>query len=588
MALDELERLVANASWRSYAVGELVLVEDAAPATHMFVVHTGAIELVHGDQVVETLEPGETFGHPSLLSGLAPAFTVRALEQTTCLLFAREAALQIFATPAGARYVARSMRERLVRTGHTVHGMPELSLTRVTAVAHSPVVVLAPDATVREAAEAMTRAGVVAAIVDLPDGPGLVADIDLRTQVLAAGLGPDAPVRIAVRSPVVRLPAGRTAGEALMDLVDAHQREALVVERGRVVGVVSAADIAGGQHSPFVLRRAIEHAPDEDALVEVVSTGLPQLQASLLGAGLAPVDISRALAVQSDTVTGRLITLAFERHGPAPGPWAWMALGSVARRELTIASDQDNALAYADDASPEDEAFYERVATDINVGLGRCGFGEDNAGVLARDPRWRMTGRRWQAVMQECLERPDRSHLVRAAVTFDFRHVLGGLDVVPPLTAVLRRARDHPDFIARLARTVTDWDVALGRRDRIATDKDGRFDIKLGGSLPIANLARLHALAAGITISATVDRLIAAEQTGGLDGGTASALREAFAIVARIRHEHHARCVRDGRAADNRIDPGELSAPRRAELIEALRAVAAAQRQLAVYRPAGL
>jgi CBS domain-containing protein len=354
------------------------------------------------------------------------------------------------------------------------------------------------------------------------------------------------------------------------------------------VGVVSAADIAGGQHSPFVLRRAIEHAPDVDALVEVVSTGLPHLQAALLGAGLAPVDISRALVVQSDTVTGRLITLAFERQGPAPGPWAWMALGSVARRELTIASDQDNALAYADDASPEDEAFYERVAIDINTGLGRCGFGEDNAGVLARDPRWRMTGGRWQAVLQECLERPDRSHLVRAAVTFDFRHVLGGLDVVPPLTAVLRRARDHPDFIGRLARTVTDWNVALGRRDRIATDKDGRFDIKIGGSLPIANLARLHALAAGITISATLDRLTAAEETGVLEAETAGALREAFAIVARIRHEHHARCVRDGRTADNRIDPGELSAPRRAELIEALRAVAAAQRQLAVYRPAGL
>jgi CBS domain-containing protein len=588
MAVDELEQLVATATERTYAAGGVVLVEDAEPTSHMFVVLTGAIELVHGDQVVEVLEPGESFGHPSLLSGLAPAFTVRALEETTCLLLDRGGAMLVLGRPAGATYIARSMRERLVRTGHTAHGMPELSLTRVDAVAQRPAVVLDPETPVREAAEAMTRAGVFAALVELPDGPGLVADIDLRTQVLAAGLGPDAPVRLAVRSPAVRLPVESTAGEALVDLVDAHQREALVTDRGRVVGIVTAADIAWGQHSPFMLRRAIEQAPGVDALVELVSTGLPQLQAALLGAGLDPVDISRALAIQSDTVTGRLITLAFERHGPAPGPWAWLALGSVARRELTIASDQDNALAYDDDVDAEAEAFYERVAIDINAGLARCGFGEDNAGVLARDPRWRMTGGRWQAVLEECLERPDRSHLVRAAVTFDFRHVLGGLDVVPPLTAVLRRAREHPDFLRRLARTVTDWDVALGRRDKIATDKDGRFDIKLGGALPIANLARLHALAGGITISATLDRLTAAEETGVLDAQTAGALREAFAIVARIRHEHHARCVREGRAADNRIDPGELSAPRRAELIEALRAVAAAQKQLAVYRPAGL
>jgi CBS domain-containing protein len=573
---------------RDYAVGDLALIEDGEPTTHLFVVYRGAVELVHGDQVVETLEPGQCFGHPSLLSGLAPAFTVRALEPTTCLLIERDAALELFGRPEGARFVARSLRERLVRAGHTVHGLPELSLTHVGAIAHRPLVVLEADTTVGAAAEAMTRAREVAAIVELPDGPALVADIDLRTHVLAAGLGPDTPVRMAVRTPPVTLPADRTAGEALMDLLDARHREALVTDRGRVVGIVTAADIAWGQHSPFVLRREIEHAPDDDALVAIVSEGLPRLQASLLDAGLAPVDISRALAIQSDTATGRLITLAFERHGPAPARWAWMALGSVARRELTIASDQDNALAYADDAGPDAEAFFARLAGDVNRGLARCGFGEDNAGVLASDPRWRMSAGRWQAVLEECLVHPDRSHLVRAAVAFDFRHVLGGLEILPPLTAVLRGARQHPDFIARLARTVTDWGVSLGRRRSIATDRDGRFDIKMGGALPIANLARLHALSAGITISATLDRLLAAEETGVLDSETGGELREAFAIVARVRHEHHAQCVREGRAADNRVDPEELSAPRRAELVEALRAVAAAQRKLSVYRPLGV
>ena len=46
--------------------------------------------------------------------------------------------------------------------------------------------------------------------------------------------------------------------------------------------------------------------------------------------GLDPADVSRALAVQSDTVTARLVDLAFARHGAAPVPWAWMGLGSVA------------------------------------------------------------------------------------------------------------------------------------------------------------------------------------------------------------------------------------------------------------------
>jgi CBS domain-containing protein len=461
-------------------------------------------------------------------------------------------------------------------------------MTRLGGLVDRPPVFVSAGATIGEAAAAMTAAHATAALVETSDGVGIVTDRDLRERVLAQGRAPVEPVAIAVR-PALCVPADRTASEALVDLLDAERRELCVTgPDGRIVGLLSVEDIAGGEHSPFALRRAISRAPDEDALVETVSTGMPRLLASLLSAGLAPADVSRALAVQSDTATMRLIDFAFRRHGPAPVAWAWLALGSVARRELTLASDQDNALAYADEAPPEADEFFARLAAGVNAGLARCGLGEDAAEVLARDPRWRMSASRWRATFEECLEHPDRSRLVRAAVSFDFRHVGGGLDIVPPLAAVVRDARHHPGFIARLARTATDWKVPLGRRGRVVTDRDGRIDLKIGGALPIANLARLHALAAGITISGTVDRLVAAQETGQLDAETATALREAFETVSRIRLEHHAGCLAEGRSADNRVDPRALPPLRRAGLVEALRAVAAAQRRLAVYTRPGM
>jgi CBS domain-containing protein len=546
------------------------------------------MELVHADQVVDVVEPGECFGHPSLLTELAPAFTVRAREPSTCLLLPREAAMRVFAQPEGARYLASSLRSRLVRTGHTAHGLPELSMTRLGALVERPPVFVSADATIGEAAAAMTAAHATAALVETTDGLGIVTDRDLRERVLARGRAPVEPVGIAVR-PALCAPADRTASEALVDLLDAERRELCVTgPGGRIVGLLSVEDIAGGEHSPFALRRAISRAPDEDALVETVTAGMPRLLASLLSAGLAPADVSRALAAQSDTATMRLIDFAFRRHGPAPVAWAWLALGSVARRELTLASDQDNALAYADEGGAEADGFFARLAADVNAALARCGLGEDAAEVLARDPRWRMSASRWRATFEECLEHPDRSHLVRAAVSFDFRHVGGGLDIVPPLAAVVRDARHHPGFIARLARTATDWKVPLGRRGRVVLDRDGRIDLKIGGALPVANLARLHALAAGITISGTVDRLVAAQQAGQLDAETATALREAFETVSRIRLEHHAECLAEGRPADNRVDPRALPPLRRAGLREALRAVAAAQRRLAVYTRQGM
>ena len=89
-----------------------------------------------------------------------------------------------------------------------------------------------------------------------------------------------------------------------------------------------------------------------------------------------------------------------------------------------------------------------------------------------------------------------------------------------PLVEIERPAPDHPDFIRRLARTATDFTPPTGFRGRLTLDDDGRIDLKRGGVVPIANLARFHALQAGVTISSTVGRLHASEAAGALDGDT--------------------------------------------------------------------
>jgi len=169
---------------------------------------------------------------------------------------------------------------------------------------------------------------------------------------------------------------------------------------------------------------------------------------------------------------------------------------------------------------------------------------------------------------------------------------MGGLEIVPPLVGILQTARRYPDFLARLARTATDRRPPLDFLGRISVRKAdegrGRIDLKQGGIVPIASLARFHALSNGITISATLDRLVAAEEVGGLDGETAQALREAFTIVCDIRVQHHAASIRAGLAPDNLIDPDELPPLERASLREAFLAVARAQKQLGRFVPLGL
>ena len=144
--MDEGERRAAAeaAELVTLPAGSAALVEDGEPTKGMYLVYTGAMDLIHEDQVVDTLEPGECFGHPSLLSGLAPAFSVIAREDSTALFIPREPALRVLGHPAGAAFIASSLRERLVRTGETAHALPDLSLMRLSALVDREPLILEP------------------------------------------------------------------------------------------------------------------------------------------------------------------------------------------------------------------------------------------------------------------------------------------------------------------------------------------------------------------------------------------------------------------------------------------------------------
>jgi CBS domain-containing protein len=141
-----------------------------------------------------------------------------------------------------------------------------------------------------------------------------------------------------------------------------------------------------------------------------------------------------------------------------------------------------------------------------------------------------------------------------------------------------------------LARTAAGYPVALGFRGQLATGRDGdpegRLDLKRGAIIPLVNLVRFHALANGVTISSTVDRLEAVASLGGLDKAVASGLSEAFTVISKLRFEHHAQLLAADAVPDNLIDPGELPPIARSELREALHVIRRAQKQLGAWAPA--
>ena len=157
------------------------------------------------------LEPGECFGHPSLLTGMAPAFTVRAREPSSVRAArARGDARRVLGTEAGVAYVATTMRERLTRTGQTVHGLPDVGTTPGLGD-HAPADVRDADDAVREGLEQLERPGVTALLVAaMAPTPvrrlAIVTDAEVRAARRRRAATLETPLRAIARAPVADRP----------------------------------------------------------------------------------------------------------------------------------------------------------------------------------------------------------------------------------------------------------------------------------------------------------------------------------------------------------------------------------------------
>src|SRR6478752_367711 len=384
----ELELLAEAAEVVSAPPGASILIEDGAVSRGVYVVRCGAVELVHEDEVVDVLDVGEVFGHPSMLTGQAPAFTVRAREQCELILIPAKQAVPHLS----GEYVASTLRARMIRTGQVVHAQGDVRTAHLGDLVHRPAPICAPTDTVREAARRMAEKDVSCILVDLDGAWGVLTDSDLRRKLVAAGLSYDTPVSELMVDRAMTVPPDRLAIDAMIDMLDLGIHHLPVADsRGTPLGIVTATDLMYLEsRTPFAVRRAISKAETPDEVVAAAGH-LPQTIVALTRAGVSSVDACRVLALAGDTATTRLI---------------------------------DHAFAYLDPGGDEVDAFFAAVCNDVNTGLERGGFGADHADVLARNRQWRMSSGEWQRVLNDCLVHPDRSHLVRAAVSFDFRHVV--------------------------------------------------------------------------------------------------------------------------------------------------------------------
>ena len=576
---EDLERVARAAEIEFHPARALVFDRDAGPLDHVWVVRSGAIELLDGDRVIDLLGPGEALGYSSLLSGMPPGLTARALEDTLAYRLPDPRAL--LSDPARLRFRPHPLFGEQAPGAGRVADDP--AQRPIGSVMRSPAVVCAPDTPIRAAARRMTEAGQTCAIVDLGQELGIVTDWDLRSCVATGEVPVDAPVTAVMTAPAHSAPEERLASEALLEMLERGVRHLPVVSAtGAVVGVVADRDlVAVDVRAPFHMRAAIARAGSVTALATAARELHPTIVA-LFDARVAPGHVAAMITAVVDALTRRLIELALAELGE-PAPFAWLALGSLARREAMPGSDVDSAIVWH--GGPESGRDLNGVAVRVIGGLEACGLTADRHGAVASSPRFARSIGGWQAAARGWLADPseeDASILI--SVLVDGRPVWG-TDDGAPLAKALRGARERPDLLRLLARDALAYRPPTGFVRELVIEHSGAagrtLDLKRGGLLPIVNLARWAGMAAGVSAAGTAERLRAAGAAGSLSEQEARTLEEAFELVLALRLGHQVEQIRHGETPDDRLDPARLNRLARRYLKDAFRSVAAVQRKIA-------
>jgi CBS domain-containing protein len=584
----DLDRVVSAVEIEHFAPGAVILQQAGAPATNLFVVRKGEVEILDGGRVIDEVGEGDVFGMWSLLGKVAPSATVRAAQDTLCYLIPAGLANDVLQTGAGIAFVAASVRRRIARVDETLKAeIDPARYRKVSELVRRPPVTAESSTTVADAAELMARERISCLLIRGSDGEvGVLTDRDLRTRVVAERRSALTPIGDVMTPRAETVPAETMAGEVLLRMLEGGFHHFPVVDTaGTVVGVVTDTDLMGlGRHTPFALKSAISRAPDRDGVASAVGD-LPEVIASLVESSADPVDIGHVIAFSIDAATRRLLELGIAELGKPPVEWAWLALGSAARQEQAIHTDQDHALAFEGDREAAEPALAP-LAEFVTAGLEQAGFARCRGEVMAANPALRLSVDEWVERFDHWMNLQTPKASEQLSVVFDFRRVAGDLDAEAPLNEAMKQAVGRPVFLQHLARRGLDLKPPIGFVGRFRVERGGErpgtVDVKRGGILIIGNIARAYAIRAGITAKRTVDRLRGAEQTGEIDAETREGLEEAFRFLWDVRLRHHVEQLRDGQELDDFVDPKDLGGVARQGLKEAFRIVAHAQKGLAL------
>ncbi len=431
-------------------------------------------------------------------------------------------------------------------------------------VRRSPVT-CAPDRKVAEALRVMRECAIGSIIVVSPERIplGILTLRDVTDRVALEPGALEAPIERVMTPHPITLPLQATGDSAALMMVRKGVRHIVLMDDGRLAGIISERDLFGLQGSGVrQISTAIRSAEDVHAL-ERCGRDISMLAREMLAQGTAVGPLTAFIASLNDLLAERVVELEFRAAGIAGVRYCWILLGSEGRSEQTLVTDQDNGLIFMPPPGSDPMETRRRllpVARKINQALDRAGYKLCAGGIMAGNPSWCLSLDEWRGKFGQWIDTGDPEAVLHGSIFFDLRPLQGDASLAQDLRHwLLAHASGSPRFLHLMAQNALRNRPPLGLLSDFSLDDDGRINLKLSGATPFVDAARIFSLAHRIDETHTERRLRA------VGSALKAPAREIDAWIAAYSHVQHARLMAQvdglarGVAPDNRIDPAQLN-----------------------------
>ncbi|WOT03567.1 DUF294 nucleotidyltransferase-like domain-containing protein [Shewanella youngdeokensis] len=576
-----------------YRAGSMII--DFGQKIHdLFIIRSGVVEIYRRKgELYNRLDQGGVFGQMGLLTNNKIRFPAKSVKDTL-LYCIPEAVFDEFCE----RYDFFSdfvEVEGSVRLQQAVEENSDdansLTTSKVKTLLSGAPVMLSTTTTIQNVARIMSEENVSGAIIYDPNLAdeggnsfvGIISERDLCSKAIAQGLDVNTQVIEVMSTELVSLDHNAYIFEAMLLMLRYNVHHLPILKNKRPIGLIEVSDIIRyeSQNSLLIVSSIFQQNTIEDLII--LSDQIKDCFVRMINEDANSHMVGRAMSEIGRSFKQRLLELAEEKLGEPPVPYCFLALGSMARDEQLIVTDQDNAIILDNEYDDTLHGHYfSELASFVCDGLAACGYTYCTGDIMATNPEYRKTQSEWEECFADWIEHPNPQKLLNCSIFFDLYGVYGRPKWAEQLNAfILRKAKKNNRFLARLARNALNRTPPLGFFKNFVMEKDGRhnnsINLKKRGTAPLADLIRVHALAIGSQSHNSFDRLEDIIEAGILPNNKGKDLQHAMEFISLVRIRHQALDIENEQEPDNNIEPENMSDFERRNLKDAFLVLSSAQ-----------